>query len=486
MSRLIEVRRVKQYYPILGGVLRRKVADVKAVDNVDIEIEKGECFGLVGESGCGKTSLAKTILRLLKPTAGHIYYDVPSDVLERITKLEAPEVARDMELEKIQSQLKVEKISVSELEKRQRQLKADKTRSQELKKIQSQLKAIKARSAELEKRQLQLKADTTQSHELEKIQVQLKADKASILELEKRRDQLKADKTILEESKKIDVQLKDVKAKSAELEKRRRKLKAQKIKSSELEKLRNQYDIGRHHGKKLNKMRRKIQIVYQDPTTSLDPRMLVKDIVAEPLTVQKIAKGTKVQEKVIDILNKVGLSGSHLYRYAHEFSGGQRQRIAVARALVLNPEFVILDEPTSAVDVSVRAQLLNLLQDLQKEFDLTYLFVSHDLSVVECISNRVAVMYLGKIVEVGETAQIYKNPLHPYTVALFSSVPIPDPTARRERAVLSGDVPSPVNPPSGCRFHPRCSKAMDVCKREEPTLVNVGDGHKVACHLINA
>lgn len=417
MSRLIEARRLRQYYPVLGGVLRRKVADVKAVDDVNIEIERGECYGLVGESGCGKTTLAKTLLRLLKPTAGNIYYDVPSDVMEKIDKLETPERARALELDKIRNQLKADKTSILELEKRRNQLKADKTRSQELKNVQGELKAIKTRSVELEKRQHQLKAD--------------------------------------------------------------------KVKSSELEKLRNQYDLGRFHGKKLNKLRRKIQIVYQDPTTSLDPRMLVKDIVAEPLIVQKVAKGTKVNEKVIEILKKVGLSGSHLYRYAHEFSGGQRQRIAVARALVLNPEFVILDEPTSAVDVSVRAQLLNLLQDLQKEFNLTYLFVSHDLSVVECISNRVAVMYLGKIVEVGETAQIYKDPLHPYTIALFSSVPIPDPTARRERVVLSGDVPSPVNPPSGCRFHPRCYKAMDVCKREEPALVDVGNGHRVACHLVN-
>lgn len=186
---------------------------------------------------------------------------------------------------------------------------------------------------------------------------------------------------------------------------------------------------------------------------------------------------------MIEILERVGLSESHLYRYPHEFSGGQRQRIAVARALVTNPEFVVLDEPTSAVDVSVRAQLLNLFQDLQKEFGLTYMFISHDLSVVECISDRLAVMYLGKIVELAATSELYEKPLHPYANALFSSIPIPDPTLKRERIMLTGEVPSPINPPAGCRFHPRCPKRMEICNKEEPDLIDIGNGHLVACYL---
>jgi oligopeptide/dipeptide ABC transporter ATP-binding protein len=226
-----------------------------------------------------------------------------------------------------------------------------------------------------------------------------------------------------------------------------------------------------------------MQIVYQDPTTSLNPRMLVKDIVSEPLKVQGIAKGQEAKKRVIEMLYKVGLTERHLYRYPHEFSGGQRQRIAVARALVTNPKFVVLDEPTSSVDVSVRAQLLNLFQDLQKDLKLTYLFVSHDLSVVECIAHRVAVMYLGKIVELAQTEDLYKNPLHPYAQALFASIPIPDPTIEKRRITLSGEVPSPVNPPLGCRFHPRCSKAMEICAKEEPELKDLGNGHLVACHL---
>lgn len=349
MSTLLETRRLKKYYPVLGGVLRRKVAEIKAVDEVNIRILKGECFGLVGESGCGKTTFGKTIIRLLDPTAGSIYLDVPSDIMEEIDKLENSD---------------------------------------------------------------------------------------------------DRDSRILKE-------------------------------------LRKKYDLATYRGSMLSGIRKKMQIVYQDPTSSLNPRMLVKDVVSEPLIVQGLAKGQAARKKVLEMLYKVGLTERHLYRYPHEFSGGQRQRIAVARALMIDPEFVVLDEPTSSVDVSVRAQLLNLFQDLQKDLNLTYLFVSHDLSVVECIAHRVAVMYLGKIVELAQTEELYKNPLHPYAQALFSSIPIPDPTVQKRPIILTGEVPSPVNPPSGCRFHPRCPKTMQICTEEEPELKDIGNGHMVACHLIH-
>jgi oligopeptide/dipeptide ABC transporter ATP-binding protein len=348
MSSIMKLTNVKKHYPIYGGVFKRKVASVKAVDGVTLNILKGECFGLVGESGCGKTTLGKTILRLLRPDGGHIFFDTPEEVIEEIEMLEK-----------------------------------------------------------------------------------------------------------------------------------------KNPKSRRLKRLREQYDISTYHGRDLLFLRRKMQIVYQDPTTSLDPRMLVKDIVAEPLVAQGIASGEEAGKMTVEILERVGLTVRHLYRFPHEFSGGQRQRIAVARALVCHPEFVVLDEPTSSVDVSVRAQLLNLFQDLQKEFDLTYMFISHDLSIVECISQRVAIMYLGKVVELSSTGEIFHNPMHPYSQALISSVPIPDPTRRKERVPLTGEVPSPVNPPQGCRFHPRCTLAMDVCRRREPELSDVGKEHFVACFAVN-
>jgi oligopeptide/dipeptide ABC transporter ATP-binding protein len=342
------VEHLKKYFPVMGGVLRKKVADVRAVDDVSFQIYAGECFGVVGESGCGKTTLGKTLIRLLNPNAGHIFYKIPQEVAD----------------------------------------------------------AIKA-----------LEKDNPKSRSL---------------------------KYLLRE-----------------------------------------YDHAYVSGSRLRKLRRHLQIVYQDPTTSLDPRMLVKDIVSEPVVSQGLIRGSGVIERVLETLQMVGMGEKHLYRYPHEFSGGQRQRIAVARAIITKPEFIILDEPTSSVDVSVRAQLLNMFQDLQRDLGLTYMFISHDLSVVECISHRVAVMYLGKIVEQAKTEEIYKNPMHPYAQALFNSIPIPDPTRRRERAPLSGEPPSPVNPPSGCRFHPRCSLATNTCEHEEPPLVDVGNEHYVACYALS-
>jgi oligopeptide/dipeptide ABC transporter ATP-binding protein len=242
-------------------------------------------------------------------------------------------------------------------------------------------------------------------------------------------------------------------------------------------------DLVRASGRNLLRMRRKIQIVFQDPTNSLDPRMLVKDIVAEPLTAQKLVASREIPDRVLELLGIVGLTADHLMRYPHEFSGGQRQRIAIARALATSPEFVLMDEPTSALDVSVQAQILNLLKRLQVEFHLTYLFVTHHLLVVKYISNRIAVMYLGRMAELGPTSEIFDRPLHPYSKALLSAIPIPDPFTKREKIILSGDVPNPINPPAGCRFHPRCSHVRDICRTTEPQLESVDGGERtVACH----
>ncbi|MCS7216747.1 MAG: dipeptide ABC transporter ATP-binding protein [Candidatus Bipolaricaulota bacterium] len=322
---LLRVVRLKKYFPVRRGVFRRVVGWVKAVDEVDFFIREGETLGLVGESGCGKTTCARTILRLIEPTSGEVWF-----------------------------------------------------RSKQL-------------------------------------------------------------------GREVDV---------VHADKRTMKL-----------------------------LRREMQIIFQDPYSSLNPRMTVGDIIGEPLVVHRVAKGKELRARVAELLEAVGLKPEHMRRYPHEFSGGQRQRIGIARALALNPQLVVCDEPVSALDVSIQAQILNLLEDLQEQFGLTYLFVAHDLSVVKHISDRVAVMYLGKIVELAETEELFLRPRHPYTEALLSAVPVPDPDYQAERIILQGDVPSPVNPPKGCRFHPRCSYAKEICSREAPELVDLGGEHYAACHF---
>lgn len=322
---LLQVRRLKKYFPVRRGVFRRVVGWVKAVDEVDFFIREGETLGLVGESGCGKTTCARTVLRLIEPTSGEVLF-----------------------------------------------------RSKHF-------------------------------------------------------------------GREVDV---------VHADKRTMKL-----------------------------LRREMQIIFQDPYSSLNPRMTVGDIIGEPLVVHGVAKGRALRERVAELLEAVGLKPEHMRRYPHEFSGGQRQRIGIARALALNPQLIVCDEPVSALDVSIQAQILNLLEDLQDQFGLTYLFVAHDLSVVKHISDRVAVMYLGKIVELAETEELFLQPRHPYTEALLSAVPVPDPDYQAERIILQGDVPSPVNPPKGCRFHPRCSYAKDICSKETPQLVDLGGDHFVACHF---
>jgi len=321
---ILEVKGLKQYFPIHRGFFQRVVGHVKAVDGVSFFIRENEVLGLVGESGCGKTTTGRAILRLYDPTAGEIWY---------------------------------------------------------------------------------------------------------------------------------------------------RKQNGEQV------------EISRISQRVMKPLRREMRMIFQDPYSSLNPRLTVKDIIGEPLIIHGVAKGKAMEDRVAELMKAVGLDPAYMRRYPHEFSGGQRQRIGLARTLSLSPRLIIADEPVSALDVSIQAQVLNLLQELQEKLGLTLLFIAHDLSVVEHVSDRIAVMYVGKLVEMAQTEELLRHPLHPYAEALISAVPPADPDIRLDRILLEGDVPSPANPPPGCVFHPRCRYAKDVCSQEEPKLVEVEPGHYASCHF---
>lgn len=361
---VIAARNIRKYFPIRGGLLASHIGDVRAVDGVSFEVFEGETVGLVGESGCGKTTVGRMVLGLIEATSGHTFYRPPQEVYNRLDAL------------------------------------------------YSSLRPFGDNGAAAPP----------------EAQVALHA----------------------------------------------------------LDEIADQYSLYRKGGRAMRELRGKLQIVFQDPFGSLSPRMLVRDIIAEPLEIHGAGTRAERRRRVSELLRDVGLNPEHEWRFPHEFSGGQRQRIGIARALAVNPKLIVCDEPVSALDVSVQAQILNILRRLQAEQRLSYLFISHHLSVVRAMSQRVVVMYLGKVVEQAETDSLFSRPLHPYTQALLSAIPIPDPDLKRERIVLQGDVPSPAAPPPGCRFHTRCPAVMPVCSKVEPPLLEARPGHFVACHLYPA
>jgi oligopeptide/dipeptide ABC transporter ATP-binding protein len=409
------------------------------VDDVTFFIKRGETLGLVGESGCGKTTVGRAIVMLTPPTAGYVFLETPKEVVMDFRALL-----------NLRDSIKTGKM----------------TAGMAVKMLEAVDRLLSAQACEIR----------------DEKKKNLCKDAGKLLRLLEK----------LDENRNLGGKEDDV----------------LKLVDQAIEEVSQRYCINHKRKSEVKRLRSRVQFVFQDPFSSLDPKMLVKDIVAEPLvaqmrhrrstpvkqTAQDTRKGVltkrprratreEVHNTIVKLLEKVGLNLEHMYRFPHEFSGGQRQRIGIARALSVNPEFVVLDEPTSALDVSVQAQILNMLNQLQKDFGLTYLFISHDLSTIRYMCDRVAVMYLGKVVEYAEKHELFNKPTHPYTEALLSVIPVPDPDLKRDRIILPGDVPSPANPPSGCRFHTRCPLVIDICHTVEPPLTDRGNEHFVACHV---
>lgn len=485
---ILEVKNLKKYFPIEKDIFGKVKKNLRAVDDVSFILESGKTIGVVGESGCGKTTLGRTILQLYDTTDGKtLYYGhtieefKPKYYLNELHKL--PTYAR-----KYQNLIKNLKDNYSKDNDYENYLIEDFENLQ--KEIISKKQLV---SNELNKEKLNQESNLNKDKVNKLINEYKEVSKlenviSEILSTLKKASSISGGYLLTDTlyTKNILVNIfKGLSDDSDSLKSYVDMVRNKKL-FDELESRREAgLDLARLTKKELRSLRTEIQLIFQDPYSSLPPRMSVGAIITEAVKVHKIVEPDKVGEHVRKIMKMCGLQPQYYDRYPHEFSGGQRQRICIARALAVNPKLVICDEPVSALDVSIQAQIINLLKELQNTLGLTYMFISHDLSVVKYITDSIIVMYLGNMMEIGNTKDIFANPLHPYTKALFSAVPVPDPNAKMQRIILKGDIPSPANPPKGCKFHTRCEKCMSVCKLLAPKFIEYSDNHKVACHLFN-
>jgi len=496
---LLRVRNLKKYFALKKrSLFQRKQLFIKANDGISVDIFEGETFGLVGESGCGKSTFGRTILQLYEQTDGNtLYYgrslaDVApkyvDDVLETLSKAYPKYLNDKKEIDNLQEQLEK---TVGDLEKAEQKLKIEKATAKlevEYKNMFRIAGGLMTHSDLGEVSKLlvaQFKQQRKASVLLREIDV-LEVKKTDLKIMDKAKVVARIDSQIQSLKDKLDKVTQLVDASTAKVEDLRKRCEGNPLFSLYQSNYDDGVDLAKLTNEEVRLLRRDLQIIFQDPYSSLNPRLTVGQIIGEGLLAHNLFKNPNSKEYteyITDVMDKCGLAPYFIHRYPHQFSGGQRQRIGIARALALNPKFIVCDEAVSALDVSIQSQIINLLIDLKKQNNLTYLFITHDLSVVKFISDRIGVMYLGNLVELATSEEIFSNPLHPYTEALLEAIPRTDVESNRELTILEGDIPSPINPPSGCKFHTRCKYVFDRCRVVEPIWQEVGKNHFVSCHL---
>ena len=489
---ILEVKELKKYFPKQKDIFGNVKLWLKAVDDVTFSLEAGKTIGVVGESGCGKTTLGRTILQLYDTTGGKsLYYG--QKVEELMPKYYLTNIKNFCKNQNTYIELKnkLTGLDYKELEKLNDVNNVITLKEyKELLVIIDEIITNNPDDVTLSKVKKNLNEMINALSEAATVSGGLALSNSSeVKDLISARLYKKNEIVNLSKKDGSEEEINKLNSELDTIEQQINELKKSFVNNPLFDELEGLYetglDLAKLTKKEMRTLRTEIQLIFQDPYSSLPPRMTIGEILTEPVTVHNIVPKEKVREHVRKVMKMCGLQPQYYDRYPHEFSGGQRQRICIARALVVNPKLVICDEPVSALDVSIQAQIINLLKDLQRELGLTYMFISHDLSVVKYITDSIIVMYLGNMMEIGDTKDIFENPLHPYTQALFSAVPVPDPDEKMNRIILKGDIPSPINPPKGCKFHTRCEKCMSVCKLRVPEFIEHSEGHRVACHLYN-